>query len=210
MEKTVEYIPIREYYHRHTKSLFWEMQLILPMGNHWLFRWTLGWLMPPSISFLKATQSDSIKEHYVNAHIVQDYLLPMSKLKESMDVSHALYEIYPIWLCPHAVYKTEPQGAIRRPRDGAQVEMYADVGIWYTPKPWERGEFFDGHQATKDFEKWLRDNGGYQATYAVSEQTREEFWQMFDGTLYEACRKKYGAEHVFVDTFDKVHGRRKK
>ena len=126
-----------------------------------------------------------------------------------MDVSHQLYEIYPIWLCPHAVYKTEPQGAIRAPTDKKEVEMYADVGIWFTPKPWARGEFFDGHQATKDFEKWLRDNRGYQATYAVSEQTREEFWQMFDGTLYKSCRKKYEAENVFVDVFDKVHGKRK-
>lgn len=80
--------------------------------------------MPPSISFLKATQSDYVKKHYENAHIVQDYLLPLSKLKESLDVSHKLYEIYPIWLCPHAVYKTEPQGAIRAPKNNAQVEMY--------------------------------------------------------------------------------------
>jgi hypothetical protein len=88
--------------------------------------------------------------------------------------------------------------------------MYVDIGIWYTPKPWERGEFFDAHKATQNFEQWLRDNRGYQATYAVSEQTREQCWKMFDGNLYRSVRKKYGAESVFMDTYDKVHGKRKK
>jgi delta24-sterol reductase len=136
--------------------------------------------------------------------------VPIDKFKESLDVSHKLYEIYPLWICPHAVYKTSPQGAIRAPKDGKDMEMYVDIGIWYTPKPWERGEFFDAHKATADFEKWLRDNRGYQATYAVSEQSREEFWKMFDGTLYRNVRKKYGAESVFMDTYDKVHGKVKK
>ena len=30
----VEYVPRRDYYHRHTRSMFWEMELMLPVGNH--------------------------------------------------------------------------------------------------------------------------------------------------------------------------------
>lgn len=82
----VEYIPIRDYYHRHTKSIFWEMELILPMGNHWLFRYLLGWLMPPSIAFLKGTQPKHIREHYQDMHIAQDYLLPISEMKAGIEV----------------------------------------------------------------------------------------------------------------------------
>lgn len=44
-----EYVPIRQYYHRHTRSLYWEGGLIVPMGNHPLFRFFLGWLMPPKV-----------------------------------------------------------------------------------------------------------------------------------------------------------------
>ena len=29
----IEYIPLRHYYHRHTVSLFWEMQDIITFGN---------------------------------------------------------------------------------------------------------------------------------------------------------------------------------
>ena len=29
-----EYIPLRDYYHRHTKSIFWELEQIIPVCNH--------------------------------------------------------------------------------------------------------------------------------------------------------------------------------
>ena len=52
----VEYIPTREYYHRHTRCLYWEGKLILPFADQFWFRYLLGWMMPPKVSFLKATQ----------------------------------------------------------------------------------------------------------------------------------------------------------
>ncbi|KAJ6739413.1 24-DEHYDROCHOLESTEROL REDUCTASE, partial [Salix koriyanagi] len=36
----VEYIPTREYYHRHTRCLYWEGKLILPFADQWWFRFT--------------------------------------------------------------------------------------------------------------------------------------------------------------------------
>lgn len=48
-----EYVPIRQYYHRHTRSLYWEGGLIVPMGNHPLFRFFLGWLMPPKVPIVQ-------------------------------------------------------------------------------------------------------------------------------------------------------------
>ena len=38
-----ELIPLRDYYHRHTKSLFWEMEDIVPFGNEKWFRYIFGW-----------------------------------------------------------------------------------------------------------------------------------------------------------------------
>lgn len=40
--------------------------------------------------------------------------------------------------------------------------------------------------------------------YADTYMTRDEFWSMFDRTLYNAMRMKYEAEGVFVDVYDKV------
>ena len=34
----VRYIPLRDYQHRHSRSIFWEIQDIIPFGNHPVFR----------------------------------------------------------------------------------------------------------------------------------------------------------------------------
>lgn len=36
-----EIIPLRHYYHRHSKSLFWEMSDIVPFGNNVVFRYLI-------------------------------------------------------------------------------------------------------------------------------------------------------------------------
>jgi delta24-sterol reductase len=146
---SVEYIPIRDYYHRHTRSLYWEGDLIVPMGNHPLFRYFLGWLMPPQVNFLKMTQTESMKAHYFHKHIAQDYLMPLDKLREGIELSHEVYEIYPLWLCPHAVLKTTPQGAVREPTNGKDIEQYVDIGIWGVPGPVTRNECYDAHEANR-------------------------------------------------------------
>ncbi|KAJ3198617.1 Delta(24)-sterol reductase [Dinochytrium kinnereticum] len=178
------------------------------MGNSWLFRHTLGWLMPPQVNFLKLTQTQSMKDHYFHKHIAQDYLLPLDKLREGLDLCHEVYEVYPLWLCPHAVLKTEPQGAVRAPANGKDIEQYVDIGVWGVPGPVQRKEYFDAHEANREYETWLRKNAGYQAMYALSEQTKEEFKEMFDMSLYESVRKKYKCEGVFMDVTQKVLSRK--
>ena len=67
-----EIIPLRDYYHRHTKSIFWELEQIIPVGNHWLFRLLLGWAVPPKVSFLKLTQTEALRKMYEEQHVIQD------------------------------------------------------------------------------------------------------------------------------------------
>ncbi|KAI5063493.1 hypothetical protein GOP47_0022040 [Adiantum capillus-veneris] len=101
----VEYIPTRDYYHRHTKSYFWEGKLILPFADQAWFRWLLGWLMPPKIPFLKITEAPAICNYYHENHVLQDLLVPLYKLPAALEFSHQELELYPIWLCPHKLYK---------------------------------------------------------------------------------------------------------
>lgn len=99
-----EYIPLRDYYHRHTRSIFWELQVklnqiffnkphkqrlnlfqdIIPFGNNPLFRLLVGWLMPPKISLLKLTQGETVKKLYEEHHVVQDMLLPITRLGDCL------------------------------------------------------------------------------------------------------------------------------
>lgn len=66
-----EYIPLRHYYHRHSRSIFWEIQDIIPFGNNVVFRYLFGWLIPPKVSLLKLTQGKTLKRLYETKHMIQ-------------------------------------------------------------------------------------------------------------------------------------------
>ncbi|CAL4886138.1 unnamed protein product [Urochloa decumbens] len=208
----VEYIPTREYYHRHTRSLYWEAKLIIPFGDQFWFRFLLGWLMPPKISLLKITQGEAIRNYYHDNHVIQDVLVPLHKVSDVLEFAHGELEVYPVWLCPHRLYKlpvktmVNPEAGFeqhRRPGDTSYSQMYTDVGFYYAPGAALRGEVFNGAEAVRKLEQWLIANHGYQAQYAVSELTEKDFWRMFDGSHYERCRRKYNAVGTFMSNYYK-------
>lgn len=210
----VEYVPTRDYYHRHTRSLYWEADLLVPMGNHKLFRWLLGWLMPPRVSFLKLTMFGKMVDYYNSRFVAQDILVPLHKTAACMKLMHDEYDIYPLWLCPHRVFKTRmgtmldcekdyDEGTLAQ-GDTTEAQMFTDLGIWYTPGHILRGEKFDATEASHTLEQWLIENHGYQTLYAITELNETDFWKMFDKELYQKCRHKYDSEGTFMDVYYKV------
>lgn len=210
----VEYVPTRDYYHRHTRSLYWEADLLVPMGNHPLFRMLLGWMMPPRVSFLKLTMFGPMWEYYHSRFVAQDILVPLHKTAACMELMHDEFDIYPLWLCPHRVFKTRmgtmldcekdyDTGTLAQ-GDTQEAQMFTDLGIWFTPGHILRGEKWDAEEASHNLEQWLIQNHGYQTLYAITELNEADFWKMFDKTLYEQCRKKYGATGSFMDVYYKI------
>lgn len=127
-----------DYYHRHTRSIFWELQDIIPFGNNVVFRVLCGWMVPPKVSLLKLTETETTKRLYEEHHVVQDMLVPITTLKESIDVFHREFDLYPLWLCPMAVYSTgyeENGGFIHSANfDGKLEEMFVDIGAYGNPR----------------------------------------------------------------------------
>lgn len=214
----VEYIPTREYYHRHTRCLYWEGKLILPFADQWWFRFLFGWLMPPKVSLLKATQGEAIRNYYHEMHVIQDMLVPLYKVGDALEWVHREMEVYPIWLCPHRLFKLPMKTMVypepgfehhHRQGDTHYAQMYTDVGVYYAPGPVLKGEVFDGAEAVRRMELWLIENHGFQPQYAVSELNEKNFWRMFDAGLYEHCRRKYGAVGTFMSVYYKSKKGRK-
>ena len=65
-------------------------------------------------------------------------------------------------------------------------------------KPW------DPKVAVRSMEDWTRDNGGWQALYTDVFQTKREFRQMFNHTLWDKARIKYKCNDAFPDVYDKI------
>jgi len=194
--KQPEYIPLRHYYHRHTRSIFWELQDIIQFGNKWWFRWLVGWAVPPRISFLKATQTRAIKRLYERTHMLQDLLVPLTVLEQAQKVLDREVNLYPIWLCPYVLPNVPGLVHPKRDRD----ELYVDFGIYGTPK----NPKYEPIETTRRLEAYVRKQHGFQMLYADTYMTREEFRAMFDHSLYDQMRAKYQAEEAFPEIYDKV------
>jgi len=68
-----------------------------------------------------------------------------------------------------------------------------------------RGDLDALIKLNRDLEKKLTDLGGRKVLYAHSYYPRREFWKIYDEKWYKGLRKKYHAEAVFPDIYDKTH-----
>lgn len=208
--KGEELIPLRDYLLRHNRSIFWVVEDMLPFGNDSLFRFFLGWLLPPKIAFLKWTTTPGVRELTFTKQVFQDIVLPLSKLEDQVNKSEELFDLYPLLVYPCRVYDRGPgKGQVPRPLPqylcpGTDYAMYNDLGIYGVPGFVKRKEKYNPVYAMREMEKFTRDVKGFSFLYADIFMTEEELNEMFDLSSYENVRKKYGAENAFPRLYDKV------
>ena len=70
----------------------------IALGNHWLFRYTLGWLLPQRI-VVERQSYDKTKEQSARKQVYQDIGFPMKEQK-MVNLSHDLFGIYPLLCYP--------------------------------------------------------------------------------------------------------------
>jgi Delta24-sterol reductase len=135
-----------------------------------------------------------------------------------MNHHNLLLQVYPLWLCPHRLFKLPIKTMIypeagfeyhHRQGDTPYAQMFTDVGVYYAPGPVLRGEEFNGSEAVRNLEQWMIENHCFQPQYAVSELNEKDFWRMFDAEHYEYCRRKYGAVGTFMSVYYKSKKGRK-
>ncbi|KAG7160565.1 Delta(24)-sterol reductase-like 1 [Homarus americanus] len=179
--KDYEYIPLKDYLLRHNKSIFWVIETMIPFGNNPIFRFFLGWLLPPKIAFLKFTTTPGVRAITFTKQVFQDIVLPMTQLEDQIDKNEELFDIYPILIYPCRIYDHGPhRGQLRPPRreqmvPGADYGMFNDLGVYGVPRVVKEKKRFDA-----------------------------EFEKMFDLMAYDQVRRKYNAEGAFPHLHDKI------
>lgn len=159
--------------------------------------------MPINISLLKMTHFPFVESYYEAFHTAQDFLVPIHDLGAALHKAHEVFEIYPLWLCPHLVTDSPVGGSVRSRTPGAN-EMFVDVGVYGVSQRINRKEPWNARLAVSQYEQWLLTVRGYSALYANVELSRDDFSRMFDRELHERMRIKWAAKGVFRDTYDKV------
>lgn len=165
-----------------------------------MFRYLFGWLLPVKVSFLKLTQPKAVKKLYEETQVLQDLMVPTSKMAESIREIDRMLKVYPLWLCPHRLWN-DP--GMLHPAAGLEVDMYVDIGVYGTVKV-KRGQYH-AERTTRELEDVVTKFNGFQMLYADTYRTRDEFRQMFDHSLYDRVRKEYKCEEAFPEVYEKVN-----
>jgi len=171
---------------------------IIPFGNHPLFRYMLGWLMPTKVALLKLTQTKTIKQLYDKHHFIDDFIVPIDSLKKSIEKFHDAVNIYPIWVCPTAL---RPGRGLVHSRSEVVDDMYVDIGLYGEPKVPD----YDSTTVAKDLESFALGLNGFKMMYAGTHLNTPEFKTMFDHRLYERTRRDLKCQSNFPEFYDKVN-----
>jgi len=199
-EDNVEYIPTKDFFHRHNRSYYWMSPL--PFANHWLFRILLGWTSPIKFSLLKRLHkmASSGGEFFAKNQVLQDYIMELKDLKDTLKLVDKVQRVYPIWLCPARNWNKWDLKELERQK----TACFVDIGV-YGESPVEG---FDGVKAQREIERFAMEREGIVALYAESQLTEEEFHQMFnvEGLIenYYKLRRKLGCENAFPTIYQKV------
>ncbi len=116
--------------------------------------------MPVKVSLLKITQTDAIKKLYEANHVIQDMLVPITKMEHCLREIDGAIQVYPIWLCPF-ILPNDP-GMVHPKSDAEQ--MYVDIGLYGVPK-----RKFDAKGTTRKIESLVAECDGFQMLYAGKE-----------------------------------------
>lgn len=206
---TQEYVDMYGYLMRHDRSMCMTLGAVVPFGNQTWFRYMFGWLTPPSMALLKSSRRPQDREDNIRVEVWQDAGFPVDSFMETVEKSHQLFEIYPLLCYPCKVFDnggmTRVKGA-----DGARVTRgesvpFLNLGIYGRPKPVREGSLtFPTIHKVREWEKHIRNVGGFQHTYCDSFQTEEEFEEMYDHSLWKKMREAYKTGDGFKSVYAKT------
>lgn len=198
-----ESLPMYDYLMRHDRSMCMTMGTVIPFGNEWWFRWMLGWLTPPKMSFLKGSHTAETREASAREQVYQDVAFPQERFSEALSLADQLFGIYPLMVYPARIH--DHGGMLRlnaQNKNGSAI--FLNLGIYGVPRRIREGQPCRTVHRVRELESWIRRVGGFQHTYCDSFQTRDEFHTMFNHTLLSDVRKQYGATGDFSDPYDRT------
>lgn len=189
-----ELVPVKDYLFRYDRGAFWMGREGFSVLHLPFTRFTRLLLAPllKTRTMYRFLHGARLGQQF----LVQDICLPKDNVVPFMKFIDKNYEIYPLWLCPLKPSKKE----ILSPTQ-LDTGLVINVGVWGA--------------MSEDYEKFVRNNrqlekevykfGGRKVLYAHTYYSKAEFWRIYNRVQYNKLRKKYSAEVVFPDIYEKTN-----
>lgn len=206
-----EIMPVKHFYHRFTRSIFWEIEDMIPFANHPFYRVLWGWMGAPEVSLLKLFQGPVIRKASVYAHVVQESIMPLKNCTEGVLRFDNWFGVYPLLVFPIRIYDRQAggNGSLLTPKKenlipGRNYGLWVDLGAYGVPKIVRQGKSWDAKRIIREMEHWSTEIGAWIVPYTDNFFTPKEFRQHFNHALYDKVRKKFDCLDAFPEFYEKV------
>ncbi|XP_021962205.1 delta(24)-sterol reductase [Folsomia candida] len=194
--KYIEYFPLRDYFHRHSRGMFWQFENTLPALSNPLIMLLFGWVHPFNVHAMWALFPNFMYRFITRSQVIQDFCVPTVKLDEFLQKCDTIYKVYPIWLC---AAKLQNRSMVKTP--AVYGGDYMDLGFYGTPIDVGRSIA----DRIRECEQYLLKNDGFLGLYADVFLSNEELRQMFYTIPYDKVRNASSScRKAFPDVFDKA------
>ena len=212
------YLRLLDYLERYSYAAFWGHYLYTPYKKRdYLYAGLMYSLMPQEILDSSPGNGRYNISKYFHAanHIVGDYYrdeyvlatdigVPLSKLKEAMNLADEMTDTYPRWICPiYDNYNPKKIFCTRKP-ELCDDDIIFDLGIYGIKNTSKSSK-----EINQAFEKFSFEQGMFKGFFSTCYFTYEDFWNQFDKSKYDSLRMKYHAKDNFMNIFDKINYRNK-
>jgi FAD/FMN-containing dehydrogenase len=209
-QRTDDYLTVRDYLWRWDTDWFWCSRAFgvqNPAVRRWIprryLRSDVWWKL---VAFERKhrwkSRWDVRRGGPEREDVVQDVEVPIDRLAEFMDFFEREIPIEPVWFCPMKQRSTEDVWELYRFDPSV---LYVNVGFWSTV-PLEPGE--DPSTHNRLIEDEVDRLGGRKSLYSTAFYSREHFWELYNGPVYEVLKKRWDPDSRLLDLYEKtVRGR---
>ncbi len=202
--KQADYLSTHDYLWRWDTDWFWCSKNVF--AQHPLIRRIYGRSRLNSVFYTKVMRWNTrwgltravnrVLGNYIES-VIQDVDIPIDRAAEFLEFFDREIGIRPVWICPFRsigsqqrfpLYPTDPE------------TLYVNFGFWDVVRSRTRRP--PGHLNRK-VEKKVTELGGIKSLYSDSYYTREEFWSLYDKSVYDELKQRWDSRDRLYGLYEK-------
>ena len=190
-----ELIPIIDYLFRWDRGAYWTGKYFLSYfgGYNWLTKKFFDSSLHAEQMY-EALHLGNLSQLF----FIQDFYIPIEKASEFINWTINSIEIFPLWICPMKPTKMPEKLS---PHYNNKTKLILNVGIYGRSIKFAKNYL----KSNREAEKKLYELNGRKMLYAHQYYPKKEFWRIYDKDWYDNLRKKYHADKILSDVYEKTH-----
>ncbi len=131
--------------------------------------------------------------------IIQDVEIPVQQASQFLEFFQKEIGIKPIWICPTKPYQADHLFSFYKMDPNL---LYINFGFWDMKPTSKEDNYYN-----RKIEQCVRTLGGNKSLYSQIFYSEDEFWNIFDKTLYMRLKDQYDPKRKLKDLYQKCKGK---